>query len=342
MDIIRDLFSSANKLLFDAVTKNDYGEVNRLITTTGGKITSTNINYKDKDGRTALMLAVERKNQLIVEKILSLYDVNGPKPLVIDEVDNLGQTALFFAIKTKIFDAENVKILKLLRDKGANFNAKDKNGQTALIWAAQNGKTDIVEALIKYGADVDVQDKLGNTALFYASEPIFNLLLNKRANMNIQNKDDQTALMWALNSENTNFELAKLLIKEGADVNIRGKKLGNTALMVAAHKGLYATAKLLIKKKANVNVQDELGMTALMWAAKNGRYLTAELLIENWAKVNATDKNRMTALMYAAEVGYIETVEQLIEKGADVNIKNNDGTTALILYAKNGYFQCVE
>ena len=48
--------------------------------------------------------------------------------------------------------------------KGADVNAKEKNGWTALIRAAKKGHIDIVKALLEAGADVNAKDKMGGTA----------------------------------------------------------------------------------------------------------------------------------------------------------------------------------
>ena len=49
--------------------------------------------------------------------------------------------------------------MKSLIENGANVNAKDKNGQTALMLASQNGYTEIVEYLAEHGADVGSRAK---------------------------------------------------------------------------------------------------------------------------------------------------------------------------------------
>ena len=44
------------------------------------------------------------------------------------------------------------KLIKLLLEKGANINIKDKNGYTPLMWACKYNHTEIIELLLDKGA----------------------------------------------------------------------------------------------------------------------------------------------------------------------------------------------
>lgn len=70
------------------------------------------------------------------------------------------------------------KIEEAIRN-GVNINAKDDNGNTALIWAAFEGKTEIAELLLKYGSNINAKDNNGRTALSVArNAAIRKLILN--------------------------------------------------------------------------------------------------------------------------------------------------------------------
>lgn len=90
--------------------------------------------------------------------------------------------------------------------------------------------------------------------------------LEKGADINMQNKDGSTALMWAANE---GFEeIVKLLLQKGAAVNIQDNA-GNTALMVAASKGFKEILKLLLQKGADVNMQNIYKDTPYSFARRN-------------------------------------------------------------------------
>ncbi len=116
---------------------------------------------------------------------------------------------------------------------GANANAKENKGGTALHEAAFRGYSDVAEVLLKYGADVNATS-YGETALYNAAGQ-------------------------------GNTKVAELLLRYGADVNAKDDD-GNTALHTAAGEGEADTVELLLKHGANVNAKNDDGETALHWA----------------------------------------------------------------------------
>ena len=81
--------------------------------------------------------------------------------------------------------------------KGADINAKDKDGYTILIRATQNIKINIVHFLLRKGADVNAKNTIGNTPLhiagFLGNAEIIQLLLAYGADSNVKNKAGRTA-----------------------------------------------------------------------------------------------------------------------------------------------------
>jgi ankyrin repeat protein len=89
--------------------------------------------------------------------------------------------------------------------------------------------------------------------------------LIKQGDINLQNEDGYTALMFAV--ADNSLEIAELLLRMGADLNIQDK-WGDTALMKATNWGRLGIARLLIKTGAKLDIQDKWGKTALDIAQK--------------------------------------------------------------------------
>ena len=115
------------------------------------------------------------------------------------------------------------------------------------------GNTEIVQALLNAGAHLDDQDDSGNTALMLAAENgrsgSVELLLNSGASANLRNKERSTALISAVsNGRGSNIkEIVAALIANGAELNARGDQ-GKTALSYAA--GNTAIREMLIRAGA--------------------------------------------------------------------------------------------
>ncbi len=238
-----------------------------------------------------------------------------------------GATALMIAAQ----DGRTETVAKLLAQ-GADVNAAASDGSTALIIAAQNGHTETVSALL-LRKDINVDAKISAyrlTALFLAAQnghaEIVSQLLAQGADFNARASDGSTALMVA--AENGHAEIVAELLAERTD------------LMYVDHNGHVAVE--LSTKRANVNaVKKSSGYTALMFAVQNGHAEIVSQLLAQGADFNARASDDRTALMVAAENGHTEIVSQLLAQGADVNAAASDGGTALMVAAQNGRAEIV-
>jgi ankyrin repeat protein len=124
------------------------------------------VNLRDENGRTALLLAFEFENYEIANLLLEKNaDVN---------VSNANrQTPLHFATWQ-----ENLALVKKLVGQKANVNSRDEKNSTPLIYAAMRSRLDISEVLIAGGANLNLLSDAGATALSYAAKEGYTSLVN--------------------------------------------------------------------------------------------------------------------------------------------------------------------
>ena len=150
---------------------------------------------------------------------------------------------------------------------GANVNAKDSTGKTALHLAVFNKNMDVVKSLITAGADVNAKDNNGMTPLHIIGDLSLKFeyikpLVNAGANINETDKDGNTPLILASQFGDFAYNTIKTLVEAGADVNLRNAD-GDTALHCAARQHSDKTTDMLIKAGAIASMQNNQGKTPL-------------------------------------------------------------------------------
>ena len=116
------------------------------------------VNKPDNNGASLLMTACRWADDTSVGFLLR-HGASPDKPR-----SAKGRTALIVACAYY----SGKTICGLLIEKGADVNAVSNDGETALMYAAQNAKLDVVMLLLKKGANPKLKDKAGKTALEYA------------------------------------------------------------------------------------------------------------------------------------------------------------------------------
>lgn len=145
--------------------------------------------------------------------------------------------------------------------------------------AALEGYADAVKVLLDRGADMNAKDEGGWTALFWAAfaqrRAVVRFLLEKGADANSKNKYDDTPLIRAAYAGDT--ETVRTLLEFKAEVNARDT-LGRSALMEAARQGHTDAVRVLVEAGADTKAKDRDGETALSLAEKQKHPAVAALL----------------------------------------------------------------
>ena len=209
---------------------------------------------------------------------------------------------------------------------GADVNQPERNGTTAVHWAAYREDADMVARLVAAGADVSTVNDFGSSPMMEAAAngnaAIIRMLLEAGADPDSPNPENQTALMAV--ARTGNVRAARLLLEAGADVNAVEAWGRQTALMWAAAQKQPEMVQLLIDHGAEL---DRRGVDR-NWQ----RRVTAE------PRPKDLDRGGFTPLLYAAREGCVECARRLVEAGADIDLHDPDRTTPLVLAIMNMRF----
>jgi len=196
---------------------------------------------------------------------------------------------------------------------------RDKYGRTPLHYAAYCGNVVAVKRLLRSGANPNAADEIGQTPLHMANRfDVATILLKHGADPNIKTKHDgRTPLHYA--AADGYLTIVSILLKYGAIVDVKDN-YGKTPLYLATNNAHTDVVSYLLKKRANPNTQDEKwNKTPLHLASYNNEIIIAKLLLRYGADPNIRDVFRKTPLHYAR--GH-ELATLLIRSGADPNARD--------------------
>lgn len=184
---------------------------------------------------------------------------------------------------------DTTAVVQLLNE-GAEINALDARGRTAVLAATHGNHPETVAALIRAGADINLRDNRRDNVFLYAgAEGLLDIL--------------------------------KLAIDAGADTKLTNR-FGGTALIPACERGhVEIVTELLTRTDVDVNHVNNLGWTGLLEAiilSSGGpkHQEIVRLLIAHGADVNLADGNGVTPLQHARTRGFTEIADTLIAAGA--------------------------
>ncbi len=161
------------------------------------------VNRKARHGGTPLMTAALKNRPHLAKKLLLAgADINSR--------DNAGWTAVTRAV---IF--AQTEMIWLLVDSGADLFVVDRDGYTLLMRAGNN--IAFLELLLAKGLNVNAKNKGGFAAIHYAEPDAIRLLADKGAKVDERDEQGRTPLIWAVIAGQR--DRVKSLINVGADVN---------------------------------------------------------------------------------------------------------------------------
>lgn len=230
------------------------------------------------------------KSLMLIILISSVLFVQG---CTLDEKGNSREENKMASLNQQLFSAAEAKdtegLVKLLQE-GADVQAQDQSGRTALMIATYNHDAASAQKLIEAGADVNLQDNMLNSPFLYAGAEGY-------------------------------LDILKMTIQAGADPSITNR-YGGTALIPASEHGYVdVVQELLTNTSVEVNHVNKLGWTALLEAiilndGNERQQKTIELLISHGADVNLADGDGVSPLSHAKNKGFKEIEQILVRAGA--------------------------
>jgi ankyrin repeat protein/mono/diheme cytochrome c family protein len=256
---------------------------------------------------------------------------------------------------------------RLLHEDSGAVNLKGPGGATPLMYAALYGDAAAVRQLVDAGANTNASNDVGATALMWAIDDPDKvlLLLEHAADPNAKSAENQTPLTIALGTK-APAAVVNLLLDHGANVDVKSYRGGNPFVAAGGDEALLRTLRqhgvdvtrlspgfplaldadceaciqLLTESVSKPTLNSGLFRGA---GAKDAR--TLKILLDRGADAGfVQDGLGITTLMDAAvsEGAQVEKVRILIEHGAEVNAKTADGTTALEFASRQGNQEVVQ
>jgi ankyrin repeat protein len=210
------------------------------------------VNEKDIDGFTALVVAIRLHQAEVVKALIeagadaTARDIYGETPLI--------EAAM----------SGNMEIVTIFLDAGADVNAvnaQNDDGSTPLMRAAQGGNIDGVKLLLQLGAEVDARDDDGNTALLQIITHLRDVVSSEEL-QDFKGRSQLYSYVQRLSA------LFKELVANGADVNTTNNNGETALIIAAQAYGVSLTAvvETLLEAGVDVSARDNDGKTALMYA----------------------------------------------------------------------------
>jgi ankyrin repeat protein len=278
------------------------------------------VNRADESGQTALMLAIKTGELPVVEMLVKA----GANVNAVEQFQH--QTPLMWAVSAPKHAAE---MTRLLLSRGATVKARalymdwpnqlssepraqyrPVGGLTALLYAARNGCSGCVEALIGAGADVNVPTPEGVTPLMVSLDNDHNdvaaLLLDRGANPHVADWWGRTALLIVVDRKES----------------LSGGRGGRGTAAAARAPGPAVSHMDIVNRllAADVDVNAEMNMHRPSRGGNSGRFSDRQM------------STGCTALYRAAEAGDMEVIRSLLARGANPNI-NDMGFTPFLVAA---------
>ena len=227
---------------------------------------------------------------------------------------------------------ERTSLFSLLIEFNGNLHALDEENANALHYAIGPPSIKNIKALLAQGVSPETPDRWGRRAIdllnFRTSTELIEVakvLLDAGANPGISNDPQVKVSPLHIAARQENLALIDLLLKFGADPDVKDRMDQATPLIDCARFSCKESAKKLLDAGANPDARDGDGRTALHVAAFAGNDALTELLLNVGANTEIADKFMQTPLALSLKRGYVKPAQLMLKNGARTDVVDNDG-----------------
>lgn len=202
----------------------------------------------------------------------------------------------------------------------------------------KNKNTSVVSYFIRQGADVNATDDRGATAIMHAaassSKSVLELMIRAGANVLKKDSNNNTAIFYAI--DNADLEVMRFLVAQGVDIDAKNAA-ERSAFWFAARNKSTKLLETMIRLGAEINIKDFTGRTPLHQAILGNKVANVDLLIQAGADLHAVANGGENALMLNAMLesneSSLEIAKLLLKYGIEINQVDEAGYNALHLLA---------
>ncbi|KIW24644.1 uncharacterized protein PV07_10348 [Cladophialophora immunda] len=284
----------------------------------------------------AIVEAAAGENLEMIELLLK-HGADPEKREMADAPSGFQRTALHLAVHYGL-----MKTVKLLLDRGANPNAVDGDGWTAIWAAAVYGDVEIARHLAQAKANLDsVCGELNHAPLHVGAQnpELVRVLLEYGADVN-QESDSGTPIELAA-TDNHAESLALMLADKRAKPDFKSDKLAKV-FRTAIIKGYVKVANLLLEAGMDVNCKMLEGDPILVAALERDNAEMVEVLLQYRPDLTVENPPGESVLHGITEDTPKESIKRLVNAGARLDLLNNQQETPLSRAAGNSTPDIVE
>jgi len=284
-------------------------------------------------GKSALYIAIEKKNQEIIQDILNL------KTIDLEQRDIEGRTLL-----QNIVMLGHNQMAKILINNGANLNNIDNKNRNLLYDALSYGDQGFIQYILNLdNLELNLLDEDGNSIMHHVEvikdDDVAKKLLIAGADPTLQNKNGESFLLTTALKGESGEELMDIALEHGADVNSTTAN-GNTILMELIalssnlsvdekdrRESLLRTSRKMLKHGGNINAIEKDNESGLFNAIRLCDFELTSFLLSGEIDPNIISDNKETVfhLIITEGVKELDLILLLLKYGANPNIRNKDG-----------------